>query len=331
MTVEKVVVLGSNSFSGAHFVDHCLREGLEVTGISRSPEPDDLFLPYRNNPNAKSFRFFRYDLNRDLDDVFNVIADATPDYIVNFAAQGMVAQSWNAPAEWLMTNTVSPVILHDRLRKCDFIKSFLQVSTPEVYGDREGVIAESYHYEPSTPYAVSKAAVDMSLMAFQRTYGFPVVFTRAANVYGPGQQLYRIIPLTILKIMLGEKLQLHGGGTSRRSFIHIRDVARGTLLALRKGKPGDVFHLATPELVSIRVLVKEICRLMDADFDTLVEVAEERPGKDGAYILDCAHARDALGWSAEVDLEEGLHETIEWVSSNIDKLRDFPREYIHKA
>jgi len=195
--MEKIIVIGSNSFSGAYFVDYALEQSLDVIGISRSSEPHSVFLPYKERTGAH-FRFFQCDLNSDLSKIMKIVEDFRPDYIVYFAAQGMVAESWQNPEHWFQTNIVATIKFHDHLRKCDFLNKYVHVSTPEVYSTCEGVVKENTNYNPSTPYAVSRAATDMSLMSFQRAYNFPVAFTRAANVYGPGQQLYRIIPRTIL-------------------------------------------------------------------------------------------------------------------------------------
>ena len=326
---EKIVVIGSNSFSGASFVEHVLKEGLEVIGISRSCEPDAVFLPYKKLE-SKLFSFCQADLNHDMDKIMVVTNDFKPDYVVNFAAQGMVAQSWQWPEHWFQTNAVASVILHDRLRKCEFLKKYVHISTPEVYGNCEGMVKENTSYNPSTPYAVSRAAADMSLMSFFKAYDFPVVFTRAANVFGPAQQLYRIIPRTILYFMVGRKLQLHGGGHSVRSFIHIRDVADGTLRAARTGDPGEIFHFSTSRTISIRELVELIAERMGVSFEDNVEVAGERLGKDSAYLLDKTKAIKVLGWEDRINLEEGIDETIGWVRENLETLQKLPFDYIHK-
>jgi dTDP-glucose 4,6-dehydratase len=326
---DRVLVIGSNSFSGASFVRYLLREGHEVVGISRSPEPVDALLPYKWDDHSR-FRFQRLDLNHDLDAIMGVVHELQPPYVFNFAAQSMVAESWRNPEHWFQTNVVANVKLHDRLRQCAFLKRYVHVSTPEVYGSCQGSVREDAPYNPSTPYAVSRAACDMSLMSFKRAYDFPVVFTRAANVYGPGQQLYRIIPRTALFARTGKKLQLHGGGTSVRSFIHIRDVADGTWRAAVNGQPGEVYHLSTPHLISIRDLVERICRRLDVDFDEHVEVIGERLGKDAAYILDSDKARRTLGWNDTVDLDAGLDETIEWIDRDLDVLRKQPLDYQHR-
>jgi dTDP-glucose 4,6-dehydratase len=328
---ESIAVIGSNSFSGSHFVNHCLSAGLEVVGLSRSAEPNAVFLPYSDNANLADFRFQQADLNHDLDTLMATLDDFAPSYVVNFAAQGMVAQSWEKPEDWFRTNTLANVLLHDELRTRDYLKKYVHISTPEVYGSCSGLVREHTNYNPSTPYAVSRAAADLSLMSFRNAYHFPVVFTRAANVYGPGQQLYRIIPIAVLNFFTGQKLQLHGGGSSIRSFIHIRDVCEGTLRAARQGNPGDIFHFATSRQISIRDLAALIADRMGIDFDDHVEVVGERLGKDAAYLLDTAQARDALDWSADTSLEAGVDETIAWVRDNLDLLRSLPRKYIHKA
>jgi dTDP-glucose 4,6-dehydratase len=327
--MERVIVIGSNSFSGSHFVDYALEEGADVIGISRSPELHPVFLPYKKRENP-SFCFYRKDLNQDLPGIMEISDEFEPDYVVNFAAQSMVAESWQHPEHWFQTNAVATIKLHDELRKRAYLKKYVHISTPEVYGSCVGLVKENTNYQPSTPYAVSRAATDMSLMGFQKAYKFPVTFTRAANVYGPGQQLYRIIPRTILFFLLGRKLQLHGGGASVRSFIHIRDVADGTLRVARQAPLGEIYHFSTSRNISIRVLVELIAKQLKVDFNKYVDVVGERLGKDAAYLLDSTKARKTLGWQDQISLEQGIEETIAWVRDNLDILKQVPFDYIHK-
>ena len=327
---DKYLIIGSNSFSGASFVDFLLEHGNTVIGTSRSTEPHKAFLPYRWHGKDAGFKFYNYDLNQHLDELMDLINTEKPAYVVNFAAQSMVAHSWQNPDHWFMTNVVSTVRLHDRLRHCDFLDKYVHVTTPEVYGSTDGFIKEDTPFNPSTPYAVSRAAADMSLKTYFEAYQFPVVFTRAANVYGPGQQLYRIIPRTILSVLTGKKLQLHGGGHSKRSFIHMKDVSSATQLVATRGTLGETYHISTDEIVTVRELVEHICRKMDVDFDTHVEVVGERLGKDAAYMLDSTKIRQSLGWKDQVTLDEGLNDCIEWVKSNLDDLKNEPWDYVHK-
>lgn len=331
-TQEKIFVIGSNSFTGASFVRYLLTQGADVFGTSRSAEAHPAFLPYRWPDAAATgkFQFGKMDLNHDLGTMVEAIKSFQPAYVFNFAAQSMVAESWLYPDHWYQTNVVSNVKLHDQLRRMEFLKRYVHVSTPEVYGSCSGNVTESAPFNPSTPYAASRAACDLHLLTFFKQYKFPVVFTRAANVYGPGQQLYRIIPRTIFMIRTGQKLQLHGGGRSVRSFIHAHDVATATLAIARNGVSGETYHLSTDLYVSIRELVERICQRMGAKFEDVVEVVGDRPGKDAAYLLDSTKARTTLGWHDEVSLDTGIDQTIAWIDSNLSELKQQPADYIHK-
>ena len=340
MANSSFLVIGSNSFSGSHFVAEALKAGHQVWGVSRSAELDPVFLAYRwaqgasVSPlaTAQNFHFHAINLNSQLPELLELVDQVQPSHVVNFAAQGMVAESWLNPTHWYQTNVVSQVALHDALRQRPFLQKYVHVTTPEVYGSTdEGWIREHNHFAPSTPYAVSRAACDLHLHSFHKAYGFPVVFTRAANVYGPGQQLYRIIPRAMLSARTGKPMQLHGGGYSERCFIHIRDAMQATLLLALEAEPGTTWHLSTSEPISIRALVEQICERCGVAFSAVVEDSGERLGKDQSYLLDSTSIREALGWSDQVSLEKGLTETLAWVDGHLDQLKTLPWTYQHKA
>lgn len=326
-------MIGSNSFSGSAFIQHVLKNDFSVTGVSRSSETNSVFLPHRwlEAKILKQYQFYQIDLNHHLNNLMSLIQEEKPTYIVNFASQSMVAESWLYPEDWMKTNVLAMVQFHEQLRKCKFLQKYIHISTPEVYGSCQGLVPATTSYNPTTPYAVSRAASDMWLMALYKNYKFPVVFTRAANVYGPGQQLYRIIPKTILSIKTSKKLPLHGGGHSIRSFIHIQDVVDGTFRALLKANPGEIYHFSTGRNISIRNVVELICFRMKVDFDEAINIVEDRPGKDSAYLLDCEKSYRHLTWQATIDLEEGLDQTIDWVERNINSFKQMSLDYIHKA
>ncbi len=331
----KFFVIGSNSFSGSNFINYLIGKNYEVVGVSRSEEIDRVFLPYKwdinKNVSDENFKFYQIDLNKDLDKLMKLIENFRPSYIINFAAQGMVAESWLNPTHWYRTNLLSQVDFHNKLRKCTFIKKYVHVSTPEVYGNTQNWIKESYNFAPNTPYAVSRAACDLHLLSFFKNYNFPVIFTRAANVFGPGQQLYRIIPRTILSALTGKKMKLHGGGHSSRSFIHINDVIRATLKLTLEGKPGNTWHISTNKIISIRSLVQLICNLTNAKFEDIVEIDKERLGKDKNYLLNSESLRKEFNWNDNILLENGIMETINWVETNMEKMISMKWDYVHKV
>ena len=336
---KRFLVIGSNSFSGSHFVKGLIEKGFKAWGLSRSKEPNKVFLPYfwddqelyKLKDKCKDFNFRSLDLNKDLKEIINFIDEIQPEYIVNFAAQGMVAESWNDPIHWYKTNIISQVSLHDELRKKKFLKKYVHVTTPEVYGSTdEGWLKECFDFAPSTPYAVSRAACDLHLMSFYKAYDFPVIFTRAANVYGPGQQLYRIIPRTMLGALTGKGMNLNGGGLSERSFIFIKDVVEGTIDLSLNAEPGSSWHISTREAISIKSLVKKICDITNVDFHQIVNINEERLGKDLNYLLDSTKLRERFNWKEKYSLDEGLALTLNWLETNLDILKNLPWEYIHK-
>ena len=326
----KFLLLGSNSFSGATFAGYLASLGYEVVATSRSAEPNDVFLPYKWQKGDGMVSFEIVDINHDLDKLDEILKRVRPTHVINFAAQSMVGESWKHPDHWMMTNVVSTVRLHERLRHCDFLDRYVHVTTPEVYGSTGGWIKEDTVFNPTTPYAVSRAASDMSLQTYVKQYGFPAVSTRAANVFGPGQQLYRIIPRTILFAMTGRKLQLHGGGHSIRSFIDMRDVSAATLKIALSGKPGETYHISTSRLIAIRELVEMIVKRLGKSMESAVEVVDERPGKDTAYMLNSDKLRTELDWHDEIKLEQGVEDTILWVEKNLEMLQRLPADYLHK-
>jgi dTDP-glucose 4,6-dehydratase len=329
--MKKVIVIGSNSFTGAHFVNSLLdKNEYNIIGLSRSEEKSELYLPYLKNENKSNFKFIQADMNKNIDLMINVIDDFKPDYIVNFASQSMVGQSWNHPEHWYNTNVLSLVKFIDKLKDRTFLKKYVHITTPEVYGTCKGWVDESNPHNPSTPYAASRSAGDIFLQMYVKECGFPAVFTRAANVFGPHQQLFKIIPRAIIYMKSGKKVPLHGGGCARRAFIHVKDVCECTIDVMEKALPGNCYHISTNELISIRNLVHVISQKMNVKFENAIEDVECRKGLDDAYILDSTKANIELGWKPEISFEDALQETIDWVNNNWSLIEKEEKEYIHK-
>lgn len=324
------LVLGANSFAGSSTVDYLINQGEVVIGVSRGAERSAMFHPVLVNPGKERYRFYQIDINHDFDALTALIDQIEPAYIIDFAGQGMVAESWGTPEQWYETNIVAKVKLHNFLQGKVWLKKYVRVSTPEVYGSQDNLTEESWSFNPSTPYAVSHAAIDMSLRAFWRQYEFPVVFARFSNFYGPGQQLYRIVPRTIIYGRLNRTLQLHGGGVAVRAFIHGRDVAQAVQRCALGGVEGDIYHFSTDSFVSIRELVEQIHRLMGINFSQATQISDDRPGKDAQYLMSDKKARQQLGWSPEVTLLEGLKQSIAWVDQHLEEIKTLPLNYIHQ-
>lgn len=331
MKKRKIAVIGSNSFSGSDFIDLLLENDQnEVIGLSRSPEKSELYLPYKKKK-SKRFRFFQLDMNKDMQKIIQVLDDFQPANIVNFAAQSEVGPSWDYPWQWFKTNSVALSKLIHALKDKAYLKRYVHISSPEIYGACEGRVTESAPFNPSTPYAASKAAADHLLSAYRKNHNFPLVTIRATNVYGAHQQLFKIIPRTVIYLMLGKKIKLHGGGKAVKSYIHIRDVSRGELNAMVKGKLGEIYHLSPDKGIAVADVVRKICQYMGKSYDESVEVVEERLGQDAAYVIDSTKARKEIGWTEQISISEGLGKVINWVKESFEDIKAEPLEYLHKA
>lgn len=328
--MDRFLIIGSNSFSGSHFINYLINKKKFVLGVSRSDEINKVFLPYKWSNNKKLYKFHKLDLNKDIDRIIHLIKKKKINIVVNFASQSMVSQSWATPLDWYYTNVISQVKLHDELRKLKNLKKYVHVSTPEVYGSTKNKIKENYNFSPSTPYAASRAACDLHLRTFYKNYNFPVVFTRAANVYGPGQQLYRLIPKAILCGILGNKFKLDGGGKSLRSFIHIKDVVDATYKICLRGVIGQTYHLANTEVYKIKEVVNLIANKIGTPMKEFVEIAPDRPGKDQAYLLNSKKIFKEMKWRSKTKLDDGIDETILWIKQNINIIKKIPSFYKHK-
>jgi dTDP-glucose 4,6-dehydratase len=327
----KIFILGANSFSGQDFVDLALNNpDYELIGISRSKERSEAFLGYRLRTDLSHYRYYQFDLNADMDELLVLLDKERPNWVINFAAQSEVAPSWEFPEHWFQTNTVTLAKLINHLRRKDYLERYLHVSSPEAYGTCEGNMDEDTAYNPSTPYAASKAAADMLLSVYHHQYGFPLQTVRATNVYGARQQLFKIIPRAISCIRQKRNFQLHGGGVAMKSYIHIRDVSKGEMAILEKGELGEIYHLSPDNGISIKDLVTSVCNIMGVSFEDYVEIVAERPGQDKAYLLNSKKAHEKLGWQPEINLKDGLYEVVKWIERYWELFEAEQWEYIHR-
>lgn len=327
MNSNNILILGANSFSGSSFASSLPNKYTKHL-VFRTPAATELFV--RKSPKIENESETEWNINENHEVIIDLILKNRITIIVNFAAQSMVGQSWEKPEDWYEANIMSLSKLLNSIRKETKISKFIQFSTPEVYGSTNGWVKESFRFAPNTPYAISRAASDWHLKALYDNFGFPVIFTRAANVFGERQKPYRIIPRVILSALMGKKIPLHGGGESTRSFIYISDVCDALLKIIEQGKIGESYHISTYESVKIRELVAMIASRLEVRIENLIELAPDRPGKDSAYLLDSRKIRDDLGWIDHITLSEGIDRTIRWVEENLKELADVPLDYEHR-
>ncbi len=326
----KFAVIGSNCFTGTHVVDWLLEDPLNfVVGLSRSPEKSSLYLPYKKK-NLNNFRFVQLDLNHDTQRLLQILDELKPEFVINVAALSEVYQSHLTPNEYFQVNTTAVVRLANELRSRKWLKRYIHTSSAEVYGACSGALHEQAPLNPSTPYAVSKAAADMYLLTLAKNFDFPVTIVRSTNVYGKHQQLFKIIPRTIIYLKQGKTIELHGGGSSIKCFIHIRDVVEGIKKIVEHPSPSFIYHFSTDNDYNVKKVVSLLCEKMGCPFEKHVKEVGERLGQDPRYWLNYDKAKKELGWYPQVSFEKGIDETIQWIEQNWDEIQKESLLYIHK-
>jgi dTDP-glucose 4,6-dehydratase len=260
----------------------------------------------------KRYKFVKGDI-RDLDLAKKLMQDA--DQVVHFAAESHVDRSIEGGSEFVSTNVMGTQVLLDAAKSSN-IKRFVHVSTDEVYGSiSEGSWPEDHPLLPNSPYSASKAGSDLLVRAYNRTHKLDTVITRCSNNYGQYQFPEKVMPLFITNIIEGKKVPLYGNGLNVRDWLHVDDHCRGIALALTKGRAGEVYNIGGgTELTNVE-LTHKILKAMGVG-EEFIQPVEDRKGHDLRYSVDISKINKELGYSPQVNFEEGLEQTINWYKNN---------------
>ena len=240
------------------------------------------------------------------------------DAVVHFAAESHVDRSIADARAFIETNVQGTYTFLDVARRLK-ISRFVHVSTDEVYGSMApGESAtEQSALAPNSPYAASKAASDLLVRSFWKTFRFPAIITRASNNYGPHQFPEKLIPLMITKALGGKKLPVYGDGLNERDWIFVEDHCRAIDRILHDGRPGEIYNIGFGEPAPNLQIVRKLLKIFGKS-DDLIEFVADRLGHDRRYALDTRKITSELGWRPEVNLDEGLVKTVEWYRSHPD-------------
>jgi dTDP-glucose 4,6-dehydratase len=301
----RILVAGGAGFIGSHFVKRALERGDGVVVLDK--------LTYSGNRAnlPEDVEFHEGDI-AEAADVARAAKDC--DAIVNFAAESHVDRSVLAAEEFGHTNFHGVQVLLEHVRESG--QRLVQVSTDEVYGDLEagGSSHETDALNPSSPYSAAKAAGELLVPAYVRTYGVDALITRGSNTYGPNQYPEKFIPLFVTNMLDGEPLPLYGDGKQVRDWLHVADHCAGIEIVLREGGAGEIYNVGGEnERFNIDVADK-LFELTGADRSLLRRV-DDRPGHDRRYSIETAKLR-TLGWEPRVPFDEGLRTTVEWYRDN---------------
>ncbi|MBI5215677.1 MAG: dTDP-glucose 4,6-dehydratase [Ignavibacteriae bacterium] len=311
-----ILVTGGCGFIGSNFVRYMLERHPDYSIINFDA------LTYAGNlenltgiEDNPRYHFVKGDICRK-DDVQSAMQKFGVDTIVNFAAESHVDRSILGPAVFVQTNVAGTGILLDVARE-NGIKKFLQVSTDEVYGSlgAEGKFTETTPLHPNSPYAASKTSADLLALAYEHTFGLPVVITRCSNNYGPYQFPEKLLPLMIANILENKPLPVYGKGLNVRDWLYVIDHCAAIDVVLHRGKIGEVYNIGGnnewKNIDIVKILLKELGKP-----ESLITYVKDRPGHDLRYAIDATKIQTELGWTPSVTFEQGITMTIDWYLKN---------------
>ena len=327
----RVLVTGGAGFIGSALVRHLvLDKRYEVLNVDALTYAGNL-ASLRTVEDQPNYRFLKADIC-DRAAMTEAFESFRPDRVMHLAAESHVDRSITGAAEFVETNIIGTFTLLDvalaywrtlggaereRFR-------FLHVSTDEVYGSlgAEGLFTEETPYDPSSPYSASKASSDHLAKAWQRTYGLPVVVSNCSNNYGPYHFPEKLIPLTILNALAGDRLPVYGRGENVRDWLFVEDHARALDIIIERGRVGETYNVGGRNERRNIDVVETICAVLDKlvpgdrPRTELIEFVTDRPGHDARYAIDATKLESELGWRAQDDFDSGIAKTVEWYLDN---------------
>ncbi len=310
----RIVVTGGAGFIGSEFVRQLARGLSRIIVIDKLTYAGDL---KRLDSVKGRFKFYKTDIcaKKKIDAIFR---KEKPGIVTHFAAETHVDRSIIDSSSFITTNIIGTKVLLDACLKYQ-VKKFVHISTDEVYGEIEkGVFREDSPLKSNSPYSASKAAADLLVKSYIRTYGLPAIIVRPSNNYGPWQYPEKFIPVAIHRVLKGGKIPVYGRGLNVREWLYVSDCVEGIILIMKKGKPDEIYNLGSGFRKRNIDLAKTILDKMSKPH-SLIEFVKDRLGHDLRYSLDSAKIRK-LGWKPRIVLDRGLSKTVDWYKQNISWL-----------
>jgi dTDP-glucose 4,6-dehydratase len=327
----RVIVTGGAGFIGSALIRYLiLDKGYEVLNVDALTYAGHL--ASLSSVQAKANYHFLHANICDGTAMQKAIREFAPDRIMHLAAESHVDRSITGAADFIQTNVIGTFTLLEAARDhWTALKGaakdafrFLHVSTDEVYGSLgdTGLFTEETPYDPSSPYSASKASSDHLAVAWQRTYGLPVVVSNCSNNYGPYHFPEKLIPLTILNALAGERLPVYGKGENVRDWLYVEDHARALDMIIERGRAGETYNVGGRNERRNIDVVRRICAVLDTlapsnrPREELIEFVTDRPGHDARYAIDATKLETELGWRAQETFDTGIEKTVRWYLDN---------------
>jgi len=330
--MKKIIVTGGLGFIGSNLIDLLIKKNYFVINIDKVSYSSN-FYNTKNFVKSKKYKFIKCDIK---DKKFkNLLYRFKPACIFNLAAETHVDRSIDDPSNFIQSNIVGVYNLlecfkdYSKKNKCKLI----HISTDEVYGDiLYGRSTEVYPYQPSSPYAASKAASDHLVSSYVRTYKIPAIITNCSNNYGPKQHPEKLIPKLIYNIMNNKPLPIYGKGKNSREWIYVTDHCEALLKVFLKGKIGEFYNIGSNKnLNNLQVcsqLLNVSKNLISLGKNVKIKFIKDRPGHDLRYALNSNKIIKTLGWKPKVDFKEGIKLTLKWYIDNKSYYKSFSKKDI---
>ena len=310
--MPRYLITGGAGFMGSNFIRYLLStyRDIKITNLDKLTYAGNLE-NLKDVEDAPRYRFIKGDIC-DPRVVEPLIKEN--DVVVNFAAETHVDRSIMEAGSFVLTDVYGPYVLLNTARKHG-IDRFVQISTDEVYGSiKEGSFSERDPLRPSSPYSASKAGGENLVYSFYKTYGMPIIITRATNNFGPHQYPEKIIPLFITNALDDIPLPLYGDGLQVRDWLFVEDHSLALDLIIKEGKEGEVYNIGTSNEITNLELTHQILALVGKP-TSLIRHVEDRLGHDRRYSLDCEKIRN-LGWKPKYSFPQALRSTVQWYLNN---------------
>ena len=318
--MKKIIVTGGLGFIGSNLIDLLISKNYYVINIDKVTYSSN-FYNIKDHKNSKNYKFIKCDISDKR--LRKIIYRFKPLGIFNLAAETHVDRSIDSPKSFIQSNIVGTFNLLECFKEFSrkFQSKLIHISTDEVYGDiLSGRSSEKYPYQPSSPYAASKAASDHLVSSYVRTYKIPAIVTNCSNNYGPRQHPEKLIPKLIYNILNNKPLPIYGKGTNSREWIYVKDHCEALLKILSKGKVGEFYNIGSNKNLNNLEVTKELIKVSKETLKIGKKVkvlfVKDRPGHDKRYALNSNKIKDTLGWKPKTNFKKGIKLTFDWYYKN---------------
>ena len=318
--MKKIIVTGGLGFIGSNLVDLLIKKNYFVINIDKVTYSSNFY----NNKEYKSSRKYKF-IKCDIKDkkIKKFLFKYKPVGIFNLAAETHVDRSIDSPESFIQSNIIGVFNLLECFKKYSqkHKSKLIHISTDEVYGDiLSGRSSENYPYQPSSPYAASKAASDHLVSSYIRTYKIPAIITNCSNNYGPKQHPEKLIPKLIYNILNNKPLPIYGKGTNSREWIYVKDHCEALKRVFLKGKIGEFYNIGSNKNLNNLQVSKELIKVSRNKIKVGKKVkilfVKDRPGHDVRYALNSNKIKNKLGWQPKTNFRQGIKLTFDWYNEN---------------